>query len=206
MACSCNKFKLVKPIETCLFCAHKHIASAMSLYNEDASSIDNSYIIGQLNLASWHYNSDFAIERDMCLNIINKINNGVDYKVDLSKLVEVAWNLVLENQDSKVVYDIHNLEEEKPEKSDIFKANIAISTANALYNYELNYKSINSSFAIGQLITAAWHLQTDYMGLAMACRDCWLKIEKLQDCKSMLDDLQKRMWLLTCDIRGKNGN
>lgn len=203
MACSCNKQKLVKPIETCLFCAHKHIASAMALYVDDLNSINNSKIIGQLVLASWHYNSDFSNERDYCLDIINKIYSCQSYKSDLSDLIKVAWNLVLNNQESKIEYQIHNLTEEKPDKESIFDANKAISTANALYNYELNYKSINSSFAIGQLITAAWHLQNNYMGLAMMCRDCWLKIEKLQDCNDLLDDLQNRIWLLTCEIRGK---
>ena len=51
MSCSCSRAHRVKPYETCIFCAHKHIAAALALRDEPS-------LVGQLILASWNYRYD----------------------------------------------------------------------------------------------------------------------------------------------------
>jgi hypothetical protein len=81
MACACNrKDDKVKPNDTCLFCANKHISGAKALYNGDYRSINTLRIIAQLIMASWHYNEQFSKEKDICLYIVDLILTRQEYK------------------------------------------------------------------------------------------------------------------------------
>ena len=106
-----------------------------------------------------------------------------------------AWQLVLTNQESKAVYAVKVVDDLIPFAPDIIMAHRAITAANALY-HELNYRDINSSVAIGQLIIAAWHLDENHHELAVKCRDCWQKVERLKSCRKELTLLQRAAWEL----------
>ena len=87
-------------------------------------------------------------------------------------------------------------EQKAPDTPCIFCAHKHISAAKQLYDLELNYRSINKSHAIGQLILAAWHYEREHHNLALRCRDIWLKMERMEDVSSMLTELQQCAWNL----------
>ena len=67
--CDCNKAKKLRPFDSCIFCAHKHAASALALSNflTESNTLLKFRIISQLNLSKWHLNKDLN-------NIINLYN------------------------------------------------------------------------------------------------------------------------------------
>ena len=196
MSCSCINNHAVKPYETCVFCGHKHIVTALVLRGRDHSEQSISYAIGQLVLASWHYNAHFLEMQDKCMETIEAYESQsvVGDKL-LNSLCIDAWNLVITHQNSKQKYYSVEKEQILPFAPSIIQAHRAIAAANAL-SHELNYKSINLSVTIGQLILAAWHYDKEYHNLALKCRTCWLKAERLQDCQKELASLQESAWRL----------
>lgn len=193
MACSCNKTKLVKPTETCIFCAHKHLATAKELFLKGYVSMS----VGQLNCASKHYNVNFPEMRERTDGLILKIyEKSPECSETLSSLVSDAWKMVLENQTGKTVFPEIVEKLPPPASADLRMAHLAVSTARALYELELGYKSANKSEAMGELILAAWHLQKDHLDLAWKCKQLWGRIEKLQDCSDSLENLEKKLWNL----------
>lgn len=191
MACSCNKQRLVKPTETCIFCAHKHIVTAKELFLSGSVSM----AIGQLNCASKHYNSNFPEMRDRTDDLILKLyDKSSDSSGIFSSLAYDAWQMVLENQTGNKVYPEFSRKIQKPATADLKMAHLAVSTARALYDLELGYRSVNKSEAMGELILAAWHLQKDHIGLAWKCKHLWGRIEKLQDCSVLLENLENELW------------
>lgn len=83
-----------------------------------------------------------------------------------------------------------------PDTPCVFCAHKHIAAAKQLYDLELNYRNINKSYAIGQLILAAWHYEKEHHNLALRCRDIWLKMERLDNVSSMLSELQNSAWNL----------
>lgn len=97
----------------------------------------------------------------------------------------------------------NTIADKRPDEPCIYCAHKHISTARALYDLEIGYRSLNKSDAIGQLILAAWHYDKEHHDLALKCRDCWLKIERLQDCRDQLAALQKTAWKLVTEDRDR---
>lgn len=97
----------------------------------------------------------------------------------------------------------NTIADKRPDEPCIYCAHKHISTARALYDLEIGYRSLNKSDAIGQLILAAWHYDKEHHDLALKCRDCWLKIERLQDCRDQLAALQETAWKLVPEDRGR---
>ena len=83
-----------------------------------------------------------------------------------------------------------------PDTTCVFCAHKHIAAAKQLYDLEPGYRDVNKSYAIGQLILAAWHYEKAHYNLAMRCRDAWLKMEKLEDASSLLTALQEAAWNL----------
>jgi len=81
-----------------------------------------------------------------------------------------------------------------PDTPCVFCAHKHIATAKQLYDLEIGYRDINKSYAIGQLILAAWHYEKTHYNLAIRCRNAWLKIEKLEDASEILSTLQEAAW------------
>jgi len=87
----------------------------------------------------------------------------------------------------------------RPDEACVYCAHKHIATARALYSLETGYRDINKSDAIGQLILAAWHYQTNHFDMAMKCRDCWLAIERQKDAGEELRALQESAWNLVME-------
>lgn len=194
MACSCTKNKTVRPVETCIFCGHKHIAAAVAVRPSDPANVANSYVIGQLACAAKHYNTNFPEMNSKCLNLIDRIYCRSDYSEELEELRVAAWQMVLDNQESKTEYLYRAVVDPLPDSADYRSACTRLATAKALYELEIGYQSTNKSYAMGELIAAAWHLQRLDRMLAFRCRSIWLKVEKLQDCGDELNSLITTVW------------
>ncbi len=196
MACSCNKKHATRPTETCIFCAHKHLVTAKELYGSGALSM----ALGQLNCASKHYNTDFQTMRDRADSLIADLYGGKEIGAPLLLLCSDAWQMVLDNQESKTVYPLARGMLPKPAIPDLRMAHLSVATARALYDLEIGYKDINKSEAMGELILAAWHLQRDHIGLTWKCKYLWGRIEKLQDCSAALESLEQELWQMVRDL------
>lgn len=194
MACSCTQNKTVRPVETCIFCGNKHITTAVAIRPADPMSITNSYVIGQIACAAKHYNTNFPEMNAKCVALIDRIYSREDYSKELDELHSSAWQLVLENQKNKTEYLYRAVVDPLPDSADYRAACMRLATAKALYELEIGYQSVNKSYAMGELIAAAWHLQRLDRMLAFRCRNIWLKIEKLQECNKELDSLIETVW------------
>ena len=93
----------------------------------------------------------------------------------------------------------NELFDKRPDQPCTYCAHKHIAAARALYDLEIGYRSLNKSDAIGQLILAAWHYDKEHHDLALKCRECWLKIEKLENCRDRLAELQATAWRLITD-------
>jgi hypothetical protein len=128
-----------------------------------------------------------------CIACVEHVERAESYRDVLTTLCINAWQMVLDNQESKTIYAAKNADDPLPFSPSAFAAHRAIAAANALY-HELNYRDVNASVAVGQLIIAAWHLDEKYHGLAVKCRECWQKIERLTFCRKELEALQHAVW------------
>lgn len=81
-----------------------------------------------------------------------------------------------------------------PDTPCVFCAHKHIAAARQLYDLEIGYRDINKSYAIGQLMLAAWHYEREHHNLALRCRDVWLGIERLEDVAAPLAALQEAAW------------
>ena len=86
--------------------------------------------------------------------------------------------------------------DKRPDTPCLYCAHKHVTAARALYALETGYRDINKSDAIGQLILAAWHLQSEHFDLAMKCRDGWLAIERLKPAGGIIEELQTTLWAL----------
>lgn len=99
MACNCrsgavNRKK--RPDEPCIYCAHKHIATAKQLCCElGYTDINKSDAIGQLILAAWHYDREHHDLALRCRDIWLALEQLQDVRETLAELQGVAWNLVV---------------------------------------------------------------------------------------------------------------
>lgn len=104
MGCNCRskdingKVKVEKtPDSPCIFCAHKHIATAKQLYDLEIGykDINKSHAIGQLILAAWHYDKEYHNLALRCREIWLRMENLEDVSASLEELQQGAWQLVV---------------------------------------------------------------------------------------------------------------
>lgn len=109
MACNCKgshstrsaggKSAIEKAPDTpCIFCAHKHIATAKQLYDLELGykDINKSHAMGQLILAAWHYDKEHHNLALRCRDIWLQMEKLEDVSCLLDELQKAAWNLVIE--------------------------------------------------------------------------------------------------------------
>lgn len=95
MACNCrggavNRKK--RPDEPCIYCVHKHIATAKQLCCElGYTDINNDRLI----LAAWHYDREHHDLALWCRDIRLALERLQDIREVLAELQGVAWNLVI---------------------------------------------------------------------------------------------------------------
>ena len=95
-------------------------------------------------------------------------------------------------------------EVKRPDTPCVFCAHKHVAAAKQLYDLEPGYRDINKSYAIGQLMLAAWHYEKEHHNLAMRCRDAWRMMERQQDASAFLDELQAAAWSLVLDADSKD--
>jgi len=108
MGCNCRskdingKVKVEKtPDSPCIFCAHKHIATAKQLYDLEIGykDINKSHAIGQLILAAWHYDKEYHNLALRCREIWLRMENLEDVSASLEELQQGAWQLVVKTNE-----------------------------------------------------------------------------------------------------------
>ena len=108
MGCNCRskditgKVKVEKtPDSPCIFCAHKHIATAKQLYDLEIGykDINKSHAIGQLILAAWHYDKEYHNLALRCREIWVRMENLEDVSASLEELQQGAWQLVVKTNE-----------------------------------------------------------------------------------------------------------
>lgn len=164
-----------RPFETCLYCAQKHLSSAlaMSVFDFTGKNPIVVRIASQVQLAAWHFGNTYSNEYDRCLKIINNIFQLKPYKEQLTELTEISWN------DLSISLKHFSDDENILIKSDKnFKA-ACLHVANAveLLKFEKNYQNINYSYAVGQLVLANWIFEDIDKSLADKCRSMYHDVE-----------------------------
>lgn len=156
--CECNKTKKLRPFDSCIFCAHKHAASALALSNflNESNILLKFRLISQLNLSKWHLNKDLNTIINLYNQIILNIFNDGEFKNGLTSLVEILWDL---RNDKKMNISFNNYNIIVNEDKCLLNGLIHISNALELIKYEYSYEDINLSYAIGQLNLAVWCFQ-----------------------------------------------
>ena len=108
MGCNCRskdingKVRVEKtPDSPCIFCAHKHIATAKQLYDLEIGykDINKSHAIGQLILAAWHYDKEYHNLALRCREIWLRMENLEDVSASLEELQQGAWQLVVKTNE-----------------------------------------------------------------------------------------------------------
>ena len=108
MGCNCRskdingKVNVEKtPDSPCIFCAHKHIATAKQLYDLEIGykDINKSHAIGQLILAAWHYDKEYHNLALRCREIWLRMENLEDVSASLEELQQGAWQLVVKTNE-----------------------------------------------------------------------------------------------------------
>ena len=174
--CDCNKAKKLRPFDSCIFCAHKHAASALALSNflTESNTLLKFRIISQLNLSKWHLNKDLNNIINLYDKIILNIFNGDEFKNDLTLLVETLWDL---RNNKKLNISFNNYNIIVNEEKGLLNGLIHISNALELIKYEYSYEDINLSYAIGQLNLAEWCFQDINNEFAEDSRKLYKNIE-----------------------------
>lgn len=98
------------PDTPCVFCAHKHIATAKQLYDLELGykDINKSHAIGQLILAAWHYDKEHHNLALRCRDIWLKMEKLEDVNCLLDELQNKAWEMVIKSG-SEEVKNLHEI-------------------------------------------------------------------------------------------------
>lgn len=193
--CNCSSNNKIRPNETCLFCCHKHLASALALTNE--SLLDDSILLriaSQIQLAAWHFDKNYLEYVNECKRIIINVLTFKEFKKDLIALTESSWDLYLKNKNIKHQYfntDISSLENID---QNFLEGLLSISNAIELFSYENTYESINFSYVIGQLTLASWHFQKDYKNYSLKLRILYNKIDLTSFKINELIEFKEFLW------------
>ena len=157
-----------EPMDTCAYCAMKHIALASSLTDLN----DYFSAAGQLQLAAYHYNTantDMAQHcRDMARLFITSPKEATQKLPDLLKeaMKYPAQGDSKQTDPGKLNYD--------PVSSAVH-----LAAAQALMFTEIFYQQLNQAYAVGQLIVAAVNIQLHHRDLARNMRRAWKVIQQI---------------------------
>lgn len=188
-----NPGEKTKPYETCLYCAQKHLASALSMSVFDLTGRNSILlrIASQVQLAAFHFGTKYPNEYEKCIFIVNEILSLKEYKNDLTNLTEISW----EKLSSEVMKDVEFHEELllKTEKSFKFGC-LHVSNAIEMLKFEADYKHINYSYAIGQLVLANWVFQNFDKSLADECRELYHDVEMETINIENIETFRNKIW------------
>lgn len=177
MNCTCSSNIKLKPFDSCIFCAHKHAITALSLTNFliDNKSMLLLKICGQLTLSKWHLSKAYSKLINKNNNLIELIFDLKDFKKELIEYVESLWLMINDMQYEDIVV---NNEDFFSNNEESFKNGlITLSTSIELLKFENSYKNINISYAIGQLVFASWCFQDIDIDISNKCRFFYKELE-----------------------------
>lgn len=157
-------------MDTCAYCAMKHIALASSLLDLK----DNFSAAGELQLASYHYNianqSMSQRCRDMAKLLIINPKEAIDKLPQLLKqaMKYPAQGDTKQTNPGKLNYD--------PVMSTVHTA-----AAQALMYTQIFYQTLNQAYAVGELIIAAVNIQLHHRDIARNLRRAWKVIQQIKE-------------------------
>lgn len=201
--CVCTSNK-IKPNETCLFCCQKHLSAALALTNELNSIYDENLlrVASQIKLASWHFNTNFLIEKEKCDEIIQKILSFHEFKNELIELINHSYKLFNSNKNKTFNFNDIDINKKNINLSNYLNALLCISNSIELYKYEISYKDINMPYILGQLILASWLFQSVDKNYSLKIRVIYneikndnFKIEELEEFKTFLWKKYFKGWI-----------
>jgi hypothetical protein len=202
MKCTCSSNIKVKPFDSCIFCAHKHAASALALtkflINEE--SIISLKICSQLILSKWHLSKNYKNLIDENDDIVNLILNLKDFQNKLTNYVENLWELINDNKYDSLL--VNNEDFFSNNEGSYKNGMLALSNSIELLKFENAYKNINISYAIGQLVISTWIFDNIDINIAKTIRSFYKEIEQFnEDFKKIeiviidMNNLLSKLWL-----------
>jgi hypothetical protein len=202
MKCTCSSNIKVKPFDSCIFCAHKHAASALALtkFLINKESIISLKICSQLILSKWHLSKNYKSLIDENDDIVNLILNLKDFQNKLTNYVENLWELINDNRYDSLL--VNNEDFFSNNESSYKNGMLALSNSIELLKFENAYKNINISYAIGQLVISTWIFDNIDTNIAKTIRSFYKEIEQFnEDFKKIelviidMNNLLSKLWL-----------
>ena len=165
-----------KPLDSCAFCAAKHIALALVLLNKN-TQMDTLIALGQLMAAKYHYNTQEQVQTKL-----------LDYTIDLlfnnkfQVTTQIVQSLRSLAQQAQYIRQIPQSIQEVP-SSVQYSPKEALKHACLAYSLlftQLFYQTINKPYAIGELVLAALHLQEQDRQRAKHLRQIWKVVQQIK--------------------------
>lgn len=161
MTCKCHKDYNKKPQESCLYCAEKHIATAMQAYNEQGYlNTNRQFIIGELELARKHLdnyeqiaerirqfrhdiqNRQVQVNKEQWQVLCNMLNEQIENEEKMNKARVIATA----KQEQGKIYIFSNVEALESNKIKTYATDILVFLNKAVtyphYRHNLGIKML----------------------------------------------------------------
>lgn len=159
----------VQPLDTCPYCAMKHISLANVLVEYD----DNFTAAGQLQCAGYHYNTANKTLSDRCKALARQlITDKISAYAKLPDLLVQSFKLDAPGTSKQL--DPGAL------KYDPVACAVHLATAQSLLFTQIFYQKLNKGYAIGQLILAAVNIQAGHRDIARRIRNIWKIAQQIE--------------------------
>lgn len=159
-----------EPMDTCAYCAMKHIALASSL--TDLS--DYFSAAGQMQLAAYHYNTANTDMAQQCRNLARLfITAPKEATAKLPQLLIEAMKYPAQGDTKQTNPGQLNY--------DPVASMVHLAAAQALMFTEIFYQQLNKAYAVGELIVAAVNIQMHHRDIARNMRSAWKVIQEIQE-------------------------
>lgn len=158
-----------QPLDTCYYCAMKHIALANAVMQFD----DNFTIAGELQLAGYHYNTANKAMSDKCKQYARK---AITDK-------ELVYRNLPELMKQSVSLDAVAVSDKELHPGDLNYDSVAsavhLAAAFSMMYTELFYQHVNKGFAVGELVLAAVNIQKLHRDIAKHIREAWKVLQEI---------------------------
>lgn len=166
-----------KPLQTCPYCASKHIDLALVLLQKNTIE-DKLIAIGQLMAATYHYNTTHIFLTKQINQVLSLfIDNKFQYTQQIrNKVVSIADQAMQVTNLPDNTQKIPSTCQYSPKEA-LKHACLAFS----LLFTQLFYQRINKAYAVGELILAALHLQQKDRARAKKLRQIWKVVQQIKE-------------------------
>lgn len=160
----------VQPLDTCPYCAMKHISLANVLVQYD----DNFTAAGQLQCAGYHYNTANKGLSDRCKALARQlITDKASAYAKLPDMLSQSFKL-----------DAHGTSKQLDPGAmsyDPVACAVHLATAQTLLFTQIFYEKLNKGYAIGELILAAVNIQAGHRDIARRIRNIWKIAQEIEE-------------------------